>query len=211
MKTFKHLQYTFLFFGFLLVFGCGPKSISTERENLAKSSQEWIPFNGDESVVFEHDTNKMIFTGLNKTSYYENVRYMSDQSGFFQVQEDYYAELERVEMTFESDATSYIIKYYLERNKGDVGDWDVLRVCLSDGDFYKNEIKIIVYENNDFDKGEYFQYKTKVILNKVQFNDVYFRKQEQRPLEIYYTKESGIVAFKLSSQEVWTLKQDTIF
>ena len=44
----------------------------------------------------------------------------------------------------------------------------------------------------------------------IQFDSVYFKKQERRPFEIYYTQKLGVVAFKVSSTELWTIRQDTI-
>ena len=89
----------------------------------------------------------------------------------------------------------------LERDKGDTGDWDIFRVSLGDGDYYKSEMKIVTYESDKYDKGENYSFKATVTLNGKVFNDVYYLKQERRPFEIYYTEQQGIVAFKLSALE----------
>jgi hypothetical protein len=194
----------------VLLNSCGPKSISTDRQKIQDASKEWIPFNGEESVVFVHDTNKIVFNGSGKETYYENIRYMTDQGSFIAVQEDYYADFERQYLDFYSNSTNYDISYYLERDKGDAGDWDLLKIIMADGNFYKNELKIAVYNPSEVDLGEIYQYKKTLTLNGNQYDSVYFWKQDQRPFEVYYTKRKGVIAFKLSSQEIWTLEPDSI-
>lgn len=189
---------------------CGPKSISTSTQNLEASSLEWLPFHGEDTIVFVHDTNKIIFNGAGINTYYENIRYMTDQGSFIAVQEDYYADFERKELDFESNATNYNIEYFLKRSKGDVGDWDMLSVIMADGNFYKNELKIAVFNPSGSELGEIYDYKKSITLNGNQYDSVYFWKQDQRPFEIYYTKRKGVIAFKLSSQEIWTLEPDSI-
>ena len=189
-----------------LVPACGPKSVSTEKENLQSASIAWIPYQNYESVVFEYDSATMTFTGTGREEYYENIRYMTDQGGFINYQTDYYAKLERHAMSFESDTSTYVINYYLERNKGDVGDWDILEVSMVEGDFYSNKLKILLYESGSYDYGEVYQYKKSMKLAGKSFTDVYYRIQDRRPFEIYYTPQQGIVAFKLSSTEFWTIK-----
>ncbi len=190
--------------------GCGPKSVTTDTENLDSISLAWIPFAGSEDVVFEFDTSRMAFYGAGRSSYYENVRYMTDQGGFIAVQEDYYADLERQNLIFNSASTPYFIRYYLERNKGELGDWDILKVSVGDGDYYQNEMKIVTYETESSDKGENFTFKPQVELSGIKFDSVYYKKQERRPFEIYYTQRLGVVAFKVSSTELWVIYQDTL-
>jgi hypothetical protein len=188
------------------VTSCGPKSTNIGQEDLQIASRDWIPYAGTESITFVFDTNEMVFTGQGKEIYYENVRYMSDQSGFFTLQEDFYADLEREELLFESPSTDYFINYKLERNKGETGDWDVLTVTLADGDYYSNHLKIVVYESDIYDKGEVFNFSRSSTLNGIVFDSVYYWKQERRPFEIYYTKKQGVVGFKITPKEIWTLK-----
>ena len=127
MKIYNLLYICSLLLVFALLFGCGPKSITTDDQYLKETSKEWISFVGNETVIFNYDTNKMVFTGQGLNSYFDNVLYMTDQSGFFAVEKDYYANLERELLIFESPSTSYYIKYYLETSKGDVGEWDIFK------------------------------------------------------------------------------------
>lgn len=189
-----------------IVPSCGPKSVTTEKENLNSSSLNWIPYQNYESVVFEYDTLTMTFQGAGREEYYENVLYMTDQSGFVNYQTDYYANLERNAMSFDSDTSTYIINYYLERNKGDIGDWDILEVSMVEGDFYSNKLRMVLYETTSYDYGEVFLYKKSLKIAGKSFTNVYYRIQDRRPFEIYYTPQQGIVAFKLSSTELWTIK-----
>ncbi len=194
----------------LLIFlfsACSPSKEDTGEALLSEASKQWIPFVGNESVTFISDTNEVVFTGLEKESMTENTRYNSDQSGFFTVQKDFYADIERQTLNFESDETSYNFGYYLQKYKGETGEWDILRISLADGDYYKNGIKITVYETDSYDKGEIFKFSSSMNLGGTVYQDVYFWKQENRPLELYYNKAYGIVAYKLSSNELWTLKQ----
>jgi len=193
----------------VILFSCGPKTILTDPENLNPNSLNWIPFTGYEDIVFVYDTSEMSYSSGAREMYFENLRYKTDQGGFLGVQEDYYAALERQSMTFNSESTPYFISYYLERNKGDLGDWDVFKVAVGDGDYYKNEMKIITYESDNYDKGEDYDYKNEVTLNGIIFDSVYYKKQDRRPFEVYYTKKLGVVAFKVSSTEIWMIKQDT--
>ncbi|OQX78428.1 MAG: hypothetical protein B6D61_05525 [Bacteroidetes bacterium 4484_249] len=209
MKFLKNISFFVLVFSMSLMFGCGPKSVSTEKENLQSSSKEWIPYSGNEQLVFVYDDQEIVFSSVGKQTYYDNVRYMSDQSGFFQVQEDYYADLERQLLIYTSPSTPYFLKYYLERNKGDTGDWDIMRIAVGDGNDYKNEMKIVIFETDNFDKGEYFKFTKQKIINGIKFDSVYFKQQVQRPFEISYTKKQGIVSFKPSTNETWVLRQDT--
>lgn len=207
MKIPNFIIFSILLFTLSLMIGCGPKSVNTAREDLNPLSRSWIPYAGNEIVVYEYDTNEWIFNGIGKEVYYENVRYMSDQSGFFQVQEDYYADLERQELTFDSPSTPYFIKYYLERNKGEVGDWDIIKVSVGDGDYYKNEMKIVTYETDTYDKGEIFtSYSASKTLNGIVFDSVYYLQQERRPFGVYYNERYGVIAFKISTAELWTIK-----
>lgn len=189
---------------------CGPKKVSTADEKLQNSSKDWIPYTGTEELVYIYDTNKLVFTSSGKETFFDNIRYMSDQSGFVTVQEDYYADMERQLLIFDSPSTPYFLKYYLERNKGDTGDWDILKVSVGDGDYYKNEMKIVTYETDSYDKGEYYVFKKSKLLNGITFDSVYLWKQKRRPFEIYYTAKQGIVAFKVSSTELWVIQSDTI-
>lgn len=206
MKLIRYIFLLGLFYLMVLLFGCGPKSTTTEYEDLNSSSKSWIPYSGYESVTFEYDTNIMVFSGNGTEKTYDFIRYMTDQSGFFNVQKDYYAYFERLTLIFESPTTDYFITYYLEANKGDTGDWDIFKVSVGEGNYYQNEMKIVTYETDSYDKGELFSYKATVTLNGQVFNNVYYVKQERRPFEIYYTKQQGIVAFKLSAKETWTIQ-----
>jgi len=53
----------------ILLFGCGPKSVTTDYQDLKSTSKSWIPFNGNESVVFEYDSSTMVFTGAGIEKY----------------------------------------------------------------------------------------------------------------------------------------------
>jgi hypothetical protein len=193
----------------ILLIGCGPKSINSEDETLDSLSVRWIPYYGSENVTFEYDESQMLFSGAGRESYFENVRYMTDQ-GFIGQQEDYYANLERQDLIFNSVSTPYFIKYHLERNKGELGDWDILRVSVGDGDYYQNELKIVTFETDNSDKGENYTFKKEQVLNGITFDSVYFKKQERRPFELYFSKRYGVIAFKVSATELWIIQQDTI-
>lgn len=186
---------------------CGPKSIESDPVDLKPSSKSWVPFYGLEYIVFKSDTNTIIFKGQGLSQYYENKRYMTDASGFFSSQKDYYADFEREELTFVSDQTPYIITYKLESDKGDVGDWNYLTVKMIDGTYYKNELKMITYTNSDYDFGQVYSYKKSVSLNGIVFDSVYYLKQSSRPMELYYTKKDGVIGFKLNAQELWTIEK----
>lgn len=184
---------------------CGPKSITTDPEELSTTSKSWIPFNGNENITFYQDSNTVVFQGQGKESYFENVRYMSDQSGFFVYQEDYYADLEREDLIFESSSTDYFFIYHLEKDKGETGDWDILKVKVADGNYYANEIKLVIYETDSYDKGEIYKFKATVTLSGNVYTDVYYWTQESRPYELYYTQARGIVGYKVSTNEMWTI------
>jgi hypothetical protein len=189
-----------------LLSGCSPKSVTTEKEDLRSDSKNWIPFTGSESITFMFDTSKMVFTGTGMESYYEAVRYKTDQSGFFSFQKDYYADLERMRATFESPSTTYFLSYYLEKNKAETGDWELLKVTISDNQYYSNQLRIITYETDDFDKGMNYRLQASMTLNGKVFKDVYYWKQERRPFEIYYTKAKGVIAFKIFSNQLWVIQ-----
>ncbi|MBN2175400.1 MAG: hypothetical protein JW731_14810 [Bacteroidales bacterium] len=208
MKNIRYILLILLIPCLIWITGCGPKSVTTEPEDLQDLSREWIPYSGNESVTYVYDTNEMIFSGQGRETYYENIRYMTDQSGFFTLQEDYYANLEREELVFESPSSDYFISYKLERDKGDTGDWDILRITLADGFYYSNHLKIVVFETDNFDKGEVFKFSKSSTLNGVKYDSVYYWKQERRPFEIYYTKKQGVIGFKLTPKEIWTLKSE---
>ncbi|MCB2221044.1 MAG: hypothetical protein KQI35_11660 [Bacteroidetes bacterium] len=192
----------------VMLASCGPKDVVTDPQVLPVSSTNWIPFQGNESITFEFDTNMMTFRGNGKISYFETVRYKTDQSGFFSFQKDYYADLERQMLVFESPSTEFFFTYYLEKNKSETGDWDILKVSISEGIYYSNEMKIVISETESLDKGDNFKFKSSLNLGGTSYTNVYYWKQERRPFELYYTKAQGIVAFKLSSNELWTLNQD---
>jgi hypothetical protein len=189
----------------VLIYGCGPKEITTDTITLSNASKDWIPFEGNETLTFGIEEDTIQFTGTGKISYFEKVRYMSDQSGFFNVQEDYYADLERQELVFESFTSPYFIRYYIEKGKSETGEWDMIHVTLGDGDYYKNEIRMVIYESDDYPKSENYQFKSTINLNGVSYSDIYYLKQERRPFELYYSKLQGIVGFKLSANELYTL------
>lgn len=210
----------FRLFGSLIListflFSCSPKSETTETEPLSESSKLWIPFSGDERITFisvgqNQDTSVMTFTGQEKISWFENIRYMTDQSGFINFQTDYYADLERLELYFTCPATDYFLKYSIQQNKGETGDWDIFKVELADGDYYKNEMKIVIYQTDKYDKGDNFAFKSSVKLNGQVYTNVYYLTQDRRPFELYYTEQLGVIGFKLSSNEIWTIQTDSI-
>jgi hypothetical protein len=184
---------------------CEPKSVTTDTVLLREESKAWVPFTGGEEITYYQDTNTVLFKGAGKATYFEKFRYMTDQSGFFTYQKDYYADLERQEVMFTSQSSNYFLQYLLEKGKGESGEWDILRVKIADGSYYSNALKIVTYQSNSFEKGEIFEFKDKVTLNGNVYQDVYYLTQERRPFELYYTKERGIVAFKVSSAEIWTI------
>ncbi len=192
----------------LTIVSCGPKSVTTDVVMLKEDSKTWVPYSGEEQIIYYQDTNKIIFTGNGKMNYFENVRYMSDQSGFFTYQKDYYADLERQEVKFTSQSSDYFLQYLLEKGKGESGEWDILRVKIADGSYYSNALKIVTWQSDSYDKGEIFDFKDKVTLNGNVYRDVYYLTQERRPFELYYNRERGIVAFKVSSAEIWTIDPD---
>ena len=198
-----------IFFLFLLS-SCSPKDTTTDPVMLREDSKSWIPYAGEEQITFYHDTNKLVFSGNGRQSYYENIRYMSDQSGFFTFQQDYYADMEREDLLFSSSSSDYYLGYYLEKGKGESGEWDILRVRIEDGDYYSNAIKIVTYQSDSYDKGEVFSYKESISLNGNIYKKVYYSTQERRPFELYYTKSQGIVAFKESATEIWTIDSDKL-
>ena len=193
-----------------LLVSCGPKSETTAAEELSIESKAWIPFAGTESVTFEMDTATMTCTGQEKETWFDNVRYMTDQSGFITTQKDFYADLERQALKFTSPSTNFFINYSLERNKGETGDWDIFRLQLTEGNYYTNEMKIVIFETDNYDKGEHFSYKKNLALNGQSFTDVYYIRQERRPFELYYTRQQGVVGFKLNTNELWTIAADTL-
>lgn len=204
----NHLIYiSLLSFVLTLFSACSPSKEETGDALLSEDSKQWIPFTGNESVSFVSDTMEITFTAQGKESLLNNTRYSSDQSGFFTIQKDYYANLEQETLYFDSEGTPYFFRYYLQKYMGETGEWDILRVLIADSDYYQNEIKIVVYETDSYDKGEIFTFSSSMNLNGQVFKNVYYWKQENRPFELYYTQAEGIVAFKLSSNELWTLKQ----
>ena len=194
----------------LALSSCGPKSVTTDPVLLQEESKSWIPFSGGQQITYYHDTNKVLFTSDGRLTYFEKVRYMSDQSGFFTYQKDYYADLEREELAFSSSSTDYFLQYTLSKGKGESGEWDLLHVEIADGSYYSNKMKIVVYQTDGFDKGEVYSYKNKVTLNGNVYDSVYYVTQERRPFELYYTPSRGIVAFKVSSNEIWTIDPDNM-
>lgn len=193
----------------IFIISCGPKETSTGTLELSSDSKSWIPFNGNESVTFKFDTTIAVYKGVGKESYFENLRYMSDQSGFITMQEDYYADLERITVAFESTSSPYFLNYFLEKSKGETGEWDMLYVTIADGDYYKNQLRLAVYETDEYNKGEIFNYQASKNLNGQVFTDVYYWTQKQRPFELYYTKSQGIIAYKTSSNELWVISADS--
>jgi hypothetical protein len=191
----------------IFISACSVKKEEAGPVSLKDDSKLWIPFEGTESVAFVTDTSEMTFTGKGKESLYVNTRYNSDQSGFFSLQKDYYADLEQQTLIFKSPNTPYYFKYYLQKYMGATGSWDILQVTIADGEYYQNEIKMVVYESDSYDKGEVFTFSSSINLNGNVFKKVYYWKQENRPFEIYYNQEQGIIGFKLSSNELWTIKQ----
>lgn len=194
----------------LFLSSCGPKSKITDPELLIESSKGWIPYSGEEQIAFFHDTATMLFTGNGKETYFDHVLYMSDQSGFFTYQQDYYADLERQELFFHASSFDYFLHYFLKKGKGETGHWDQLYVQIGDGHHYQNQISIVIYESDDYNKGEMFKFKPSISLNGNEYTNVYYHTQEQRPFEVYYTKERGIVAFKVSATELWTVDPDNL-
>lgn len=207
MKLRTLINFTLISLLVVLIAACSPTKEDTGTLALSASSASWIPFNGTENVIFVSDTLEMEFSGQGKLSVFESTRYSSDQSGFFSIQKDLYVDLEKQTLQFNSEETPYLINYYLQKYKGEAGTWDILRVSVADDQFYKNEIKIVVFETDKFDKGEVYDYSAKMNLGGTVYDSVYSHKQESRPFELYYTKKYGIVGFKLSANELWTLKQ----
>ncbi|MBN3034203.1 MAG: hypothetical protein JW861_01340 [Bacteroidales bacterium] len=185
---------------------CEPKSVNSGTQYLRTSSLAWIPFSGYESVTFDMDTSELEFTGTGIQRYYENVLYKTDQEGFFKVQEDYYADMERLKLVFTSLNSDYEITYLLKRGKGAIGDWDELHVTLSDGFYYSNTVKKVVFKTAEWEYGEYAKYLPSIKLNKTTYGGVYYWMQERRPQELYINQIYGVVGFRTTSSGHWNLR-----
>ena len=98
------------------------------------------------------------------------------------------------------------MRYYLEKSEAETGEWDMIHITLGDGDYYKNEIRKVVFETDDYPKAETFEFKTSIKLNGVNYSDIYYLKQERRPFELYYSRTLGVIAFKLSANELYTIQ-----
>ncbi|GAB4329559.1 MAG: hypothetical protein Kow00127_21910 [Bacteroidales bacterium] len=189
----------------MLLSSCGPKSVTSDRETLSQEARSWIPFSGQETLKYASADDTLIFTGQGKNSWFEDVLYMTDQSSLISLQTDYFAELEREELTFESTQTQFSIHYKLSRHKGDTGDWEIIEVSMSDGIYYENRIKVVINETDNTNKGELYKHRSSFSAGGVTYNDVYYLKQERRPYELFYTPTDGVIAFKLSSNQLFYL------
>ncbi|MCD4745772.1 MAG: hypothetical protein K8R58_05690 [Bacteroidales bacterium] len=204
MKIIK--QFLLLIIIFLFVISCGTKTVNTDTVYLNETSLAWIPFQGDEQVTFiSSDSNEVVYHGTGKNIYFENVLYETEQTGFFSSEKNYYADMERIDLIFQSDSLAYNIKYYLETNKGSIGDWDIFKLSFSDKNF-SILMKKIVYYTDDWDYGEHFEYADSITINDNKYYNVYYFTQLSRPYEIYYTQTQGVVGFRLSDYEIWSLK-----
>ncbi len=190
-----------------LLFSCEPKSINSGQYNLSAASKSFIPFSGNEKVVFMvNDTVTLEFYEAGVENYYETVRYKSDNSGILSTQEDYYADVERLKVTFVSDSSDWIIKYILEKNMTEIGEYDMLKVVLTDEKYYEISLKKVVYKEANWDYPEAFTEKPSVAINGSTFLNVLLWLQDKRPLSIFYTKTQGVVGFRLTPEEIWSLK-----
>jgi len=203
MKFIRVLLAVSTIFPFILS-GCAPQEVDKGTQLLSSSSKLWVPYVGDEIISFaDTDSNRLVFQGMGYTDYLERVLYQSDQSGLFKSQQDYYANMERMNLTFASDSTNYVLNFNLEANKSEVGDFDVLRVTVSDGAFYYNTLKIVVYKTSEFNYGEVFKKRPTLTLKGRTYANVYYWQQERRPFEVYFTKTEGIIAMTLFSDQLW--------
>ena len=128
----------------LTIVSCGPKSVTTDAVMLREDSKTWVPYSGEEQITFYQDTNKVLFTGNGKMHYFENIRYMSDQSGFFTYHKDYYAYLEREEVKFSSQSSDYFLQYLLEKGKG-VSDAGKNKLESIKREILPNDLASIIY------------------------------------------------------------------
>lgn len=191
----------------ILIVSCEPKSINSGQYILSDASRSFIPFSGDETVVFMvDDTTTLEFYEAGVENYFETVRYKSENNGILSTQEDYYADVERLKVTFVSDSSEWIIKYLLEKHMTEIGEYDMLKVILTDEKYYEIMLKKVVYKEAEWAYGETFYEKPSVSINGSTFLNVLNWLQDKRPLSIYYTKTQGVVGFRLTPEEIWSLK-----
>ena len=210
MPTGRYIFGLFIIVILLVQAGCGPKSVTSDPALLHPSTQDWNPYSGSEQITFFMDDDTMIFNGYGKQTYFERVRYMTDQSGFFTTQKDFYADLERQKIMFHSESSNYYLQVLLEKGKSEAGEWDILNITMADGAYYKNDIRIVTYETDSYEKGEVFKVKEKVTLNGNLYRKVYYTTQDRRPFELYFTKDRGIIGFKTTSAQIWTIDPDKL-
>lgn len=192
---------------FLLLTSCEPKDINSGKYSFSSASKSFIPFKGGERIVFMvNDTTNLEFYEAGIEDYYENVRYKSDQSGFFSAQNDYYADVERLIVTFVSDSSEFVIKYVLEKNMTEIGEYDMLKIIMTDEKYYQIMLKRVVYKEKSWEYGETYVEKPSVSINGSTFLNILLWTQDKRPLSIYYNKTQGVVGFRLTPEEIWSLK-----
>jgi len=187
-------------------YSCEPKDVYSDPAYLYDVSKEWMPYWGyDELKFINTDSNIYTFHGTGAVNYFERVLYQTDQSGFFTTAKNYYADLERIKLTFISDSTDFDLICHLEKNLGEAGEYDMLTVRITNG-FTDLEIKKAVYYSSKDRFGEKYLYTDTLTINNHKYADIQYNTQERRPYKIYYNKTEGIVGFKITQDNVyWNL------
>jgi hypothetical protein len=80
----------------------------------------------------------------------------------------------------------YVIILRKTKLKAETGN--CFKVTISDNQYYSNQLRIITYETDDFNKGKNYRLQASMTLSGKVFSDVYYWKQERRPFEIYIPK-----------------------
>jgi hypothetical protein len=192
----------FLFLVSFCLVGCMSETFKGQS-NLEKSSFEWIPFQGGERVVFTNaDPNaaniSMSYELGARKSVFNSVTDCHAKNIFTEQCDVYSMECNFITAT--SIDKKNTLTYTIERGMADGKFYDELKLVVH---IYGNpELKMnfqVFNEQNVLTKD--CQYSEKIDLGEKTFYGVYAK--ETNGQIVYFTKEKGVLAFKVDGENLW--------
>lgn len=186
----------------LCLFGCMSENFKGQS-GLEKSSLEWVPFQGGERVVFKNanpnaENAYMSYELGTRKSVFNNIT-DCHQKNIFTEECDVYG-MECNFITAISIDKKNTLTYTIERGMTDGKYYDELKLVVHS--YGSPEMKMsfqIFNEQNTLAKD--CQYNDKIDLGEKSFQNVFVK--ESNGQYIYFSKEKGIIAFKMDADNLW--------
>ncbi|MFN0204095.1 MAG: hypothetical protein ACKVTZ_21430 [Bacteroidia bacterium] len=186
----------------LLSAACGSQNEFGGTENLKDASLSWIPFAGNEQVVFKNvNGDSLVFKGGTKSLKYAREITGCD-GGTWNSGGCIENDLQQQSISFQCTDPKLALNYLLAVKKTNETRWDILTVSLLENNTKKTTFSFDVTQVGIPNSHESFFYGDSVKIAGKNFAEV-FRNKTTGSYNVYYNKSQGVVGFELGDGSQW--------